>query len=64
MLGVGVGFDTSGAGKLAVHKPLSPPYTFVVPDCREVRTSYQPKIIRERMWMCSIRDGFNLSHNF
>lgn len=35
MLGVGVGFDTRGAGKLAIHVPEGMPETFVVPDTRE-----------------------------
>lgn len=35
MLGVGVGFDTKGAGKLEIHQPNSEVKTFVVPDSRE-----------------------------
>jgi adenosylcobalamin-dependent ribonucleoside-triphosphate reductase len=35
MLGVGVGFDTKGAGKLEIHKPNVEVKTFVVPDSRE-----------------------------
>lgn len=35
MLGVGVGFDTRGADKLTIHKPLEEVQTFVVPDTRE-----------------------------
>ncbi len=37
MHGVGVGFDTRGAGKLTIHKPgiVSDPVTHVVPDTRE-----------------------------
>jgi adenosylcobalamin-dependent ribonucleoside-triphosphate reductase len=35
MLGVGVGFDTKGAGKLEIHQPLEDVKTFVVPDSRE-----------------------------
>jgi adenosylcobalamin-dependent ribonucleoside-triphosphate reductase len=36
MLGVGVGFDTKGAGKLTIHKPLREANrTFVIPDSRE-----------------------------
>lgn len=34
MLGVGVGFDTKGADKLAVHQP-KPDGTFIIPDSRE-----------------------------
>lgn len=35
MLGVGVGFDTKGAGKLEIHQPNTDIKTFVVPDSRE-----------------------------
>lgn len=38
MVGVGVGFDTRGAGKLQVIGPAAPsdePFTFVIPDSRE-----------------------------
>ena len=35
MLGVGVGFDTKGAGKLEIHQPNSDIKTFIVPDSRE-----------------------------
>jgi adenosylcobalamin-dependent ribonucleoside-triphosphate reductase len=37
MLGVGVGFDTKGAGKLHVKgaHPTNPPRTYVIPDSRE-----------------------------
>jgi adenosylcobalamin-dependent ribonucleoside-triphosphate reductase len=35
MLGVGVGFDTEGAGKLMVHQPKEPKATHVVGDTRE-----------------------------
>jgi adenosylcobalamin-dependent ribonucleoside-triphosphate reductase len=33
--GIGVGFDTRGAGKLTIHTPLDSEETFVVPDSRE-----------------------------
>ncbi|MBN2150247.1 MAG: fused protease/ribonucleoside-triphosphate reductase [Candidatus Lokiarchaeota archaeon] len=35
MLGVGVGFDTKGAGAIAITKPADGRYTFKVPDSRE-----------------------------
>jgi len=35
MLGVGVGFDTKGAGKLEIHQPLDEVKVVVVPDSRE-----------------------------
>ena len=35
MLGVGVGFDTKGAGKLEIHRPLDEPRVYVIPDSRE-----------------------------
>jgi len=35
MLGVGVGFDTKGAGKLEIHQPLKEVKTFIIPDSRE-----------------------------
>jgi ribonucleoside-triphosphate reductase (thioredoxin) len=35
MLGVGVGFDTLGAGKIQIHVPSGDPVYFVVPDSRE-----------------------------
>lgn len=35
MLGVGVGFDTKGAGKLEIHKPIEPAHVIVIPDSRE-----------------------------
>lgn len=35
MNGIGVGFDTMGAGKLTIHKPTEKERTFVVPDTRE-----------------------------
>mmetsp|Transcript_161 Transcript_161/g.256 ORF Transcript_161/g.256 Transcript_161/m.256 type:complete len:756 (+) Transcript_161:200-2467(+) len=36
MLGVGVGFDTAGAGKVLISKPVEgDPHLFVVPDSRE-----------------------------
>lgn len=35
MLGVGVGFDVLGAGKLTIHEPGEKIETFVVPDTRE-----------------------------
>jgi len=35
MLGVGVGFDTKGAGKLEIHDPSSDYKVFVIPDTRE-----------------------------
>jgi hypothetical protein len=35
MVGVGVGFDVEGAGKVKVAKPYGNPQTFVIPDSRE-----------------------------
>jgi ribonucleoside-triphosphate reductase len=35
MLGVGVGFDTKGAGALDIHEPQGDPRTFIIPDSRE-----------------------------
>lgn len=35
MLGVGVGFDTRGAGTLVIKKPTKPQIIFVIPDSRE-----------------------------
>lgn len=35
MLGVGVGFDTKGAGKLTILKPLEDDFFFQIPDSRE-----------------------------
>ncbi len=35
MLGVGVGFDTKGAGHIKIGKPANKTYTYVVDDCRE-----------------------------
>jgi len=35
MNGVGVGFDTKGAGKLTIWEPVGDPVGFVVPDTRE-----------------------------
>ncbi len=35
MLGVGIGFDTKGAGKMTVHAPTREETTFIVPDTRE-----------------------------
>jgi len=35
MLGIGVGFDTLGEGKLTVHKPEGEATTFQIPDSRE-----------------------------
>ena len=35
MLGVGVGFDTNGAGKLTINKPIEPAKNFIVEDSRE-----------------------------
>jgi ribonucleoside-triphosphate reductase len=35
MLGVGIGFDVKGAGKLTITKPKGDSYTFVIPDTRE-----------------------------
>lgn len=35
MLGVGVGFDTKGAGKATMHKPLDEEWTYEIPDTRE-----------------------------
>jgi hypothetical protein len=35
MLGVGVGFDTKGAGKLIIKKPQSGVFEFQIPDSRE-----------------------------
>jgi hypothetical protein len=35
MLGVGVGFDTKGAGKVLISRPAGELETFVVPDSRE-----------------------------
>lgn len=35
MNGVGVGFDTKGAGKLTIWEPVGDPVIFVVPDTRE-----------------------------
>jgi ribonucleoside-triphosphate reductase len=35
MLGIGVGFDTKGAGKLDIHEPTDQAWTFLVPDSRE-----------------------------
>lgn len=35
MLGVGVGFDTKGAGQIVLHKPKTEVETFVIPDTRE-----------------------------
>ena len=35
MLGVGVGFDTKGAGRIHIHQPADQVRTFIVPDSRE-----------------------------
>lgn len=35
MLGIGVGFDTKGAGKLALSAPTGQPVLFTIPDTRE-----------------------------
>ncbi|MBD3197031.1 MAG: hypothetical protein GF317_18400 [Candidatus Lokiarchaeota archaeon] len=35
MLGVGVGFDTKGAGKIAIKQPMEGYYEFKIPDSRE-----------------------------
>lgn len=35
MLGVGVGFDTKGAGKIRINKPHSHVTTYTIPDSRE-----------------------------
>ena len=35
MLGIGVGFDTRGAGNLQVHAPTGSETTYVIPDSRE-----------------------------
>jgi ribonucleotide reductase alpha subunit len=35
MLGVGVGFDTKGAGKIVIHEPEECGCKFVIPDTRE-----------------------------
>lgn len=36
MLGIGVGFDTKGAGQLTIHEPVTNlSYTFTIPDTRE-----------------------------
>jgi ribonucleoside-triphosphate reductase len=35
MLGIGVGFDTRGAGRLSIHVPTGEASEFVVPDTRE-----------------------------
>lgn len=35
MLGVGVGFDTKGAGKIEIKQPTEGSFTFKVPDSRE-----------------------------
>ena len=35
MLGVGVGFDTRGAGNMVIKKPTGEPTPFVVEDTRE-----------------------------
>lgn len=35
MLGVGIGFDTKGAGKVTIRKPTRDPVKFVIPDSRE-----------------------------
>ena len=35
MLGVGVGFDVKGAGKIKIHQPTKETLTYVIPDTRE-----------------------------
>lgn len=35
MLGVGIGFDTKGAGKVTIHEPMGNPTTYTIPDTRE-----------------------------
>lgn len=35
MLGVGVGFDTKGAGKITIQKPQEGHFEYVIPDSRE-----------------------------
>lgn len=35
MLGVGVGFDTKGDGKITIKKPLEGHFEFIIPDSRE-----------------------------
>jgi ribonucleoside-triphosphate reductase len=35
MLGVGVGFDVAGAGKVEVYKPTGETQTYIIPDTRE-----------------------------
>lgn len=35
MLGVGVGFDTNGVGKIIINKPIEPKKDFIIEDSRE-----------------------------
>lgn len=35
LIGIGVGFDTKGAGKLEIHKPTDEVVDYVIPDSRE-----------------------------
>ena len=35
MLGVGIGYDTKGAGKVSIRKPTGEKETYVIPDTRE-----------------------------
>lgn len=35
MLGIGVGFDTKGAGKLVIQQPIGPDVPYIIPDTRE-----------------------------
>lgn len=46
MLGVGVGFDTKGAGKILINKPEEKVTTFVVPDSREGWVDSVRRLIR------------------
>lgn len=46
MLGVGVGFDTEGAGKVRIHAPSTRPHeTFVIEDTREGWVSSMKKLL-------------------
>jgi len=49
MLGVGIGFDTKGAGNVKLHKPNGNETIFTVPDSREG-------------WITSVRDLINSYH--
>lgn len=61
MLGIGVGFDTKGAGKLTISAPTEQPVLFTIPDTREGWVESLGKLLESYFVEGSAAVGFDYS---